>query len=106
VYLLAIAAVSCGVFPQQTLAGQVEAYVVFELGASSDESASADKLRGTSLGNCKQLIIGRHARDVFVHIACDERDQGENYLDQAFLRLSRTDGIVRATIVSLRSGKD
>jgi hypothetical protein len=79
-----------------------QAYVVFEIAASSNVSATTDKLRSTSLGNCKQLIIGGHLRDVFVHIACDEGGD----LNQAFLRLSRVDGIARATIVSLKNVVD
>jgi hypothetical protein len=107
-YLLAVATVCSGAFPHQTLAAQVQAYVVFEIGASSDQNAAAEKLRSTSLGNCKQVIIGRHARDVFVHIACDERGGPEDtsHLNQAFLRLSRVDGVARANIVSLKLGAD
>jgi len=106
-YLLAVATVCSGAFPQQTLAAQVQAYIVFEIGASSDQNATADKLRSTSLSNCKQLIIGRHARDVFVHIACDESGAPDtSYLNQAFLRLSRVDGVARANIVSLKLGAD
>ncbi len=105
--LLAIGA-CCGAIPQQTLAAQVQAYVIFGIAASSDVSAAAEKLRSTSLSNCLQLVIGRHAQDVFVHIACDEReDRGDtSYLNQAFLALSRVDGIARATIVSLKYGTD
>jgi hypothetical protein len=79
-----------------------QAYVVFEIAASSDVSAATDKLRSTSLGNCLQLIIGAHLRDVFVHIACD---QGGD-LNQALLRLSRVDGVARATILSLKTATD
>jgi hypothetical protein len=108
VSLLAVAAACCGAIPQQALAAQVQAYVIFEVAASSDVSAASEKLRSTSLGNCLQLIIGRHARDVFVHIACDERGgRGDtSYLSQAVLALSRVDGIARATIVSLKQGTD
>ena len=106
--LLAVAAACCGAIPQQVLAAQVQAYVIFEIVASADVSAAAEKLRSTSLGNCLQLIIGRHARDVFVHIACDERgDRGDtSFLNRAFLALSGVDGIARATIVSLKHGTD
>jgi hypothetical protein len=106
--LLAVAAACCGAIPQQALAAQVQAYVIFEIAASSDASAAVEKLRSTSLGNCLQLIIGGHARDIFVHIACDERgDRGDtSFLNQAFLALSRVDGIARATIVSLKPGTD
>jgi hypothetical protein len=101
--LLAVA-VCCGAIPQQAFAAQVQAYVVFEIAASSDVSAAAEKLRSTSLSNCLQLVVGRHAQDVFVHIACDEREdrRDASYLNQAFLALSRVDGIDRATIVSLK----
>jgi hypothetical protein len=79
------------------LAAQVQAYGIFEIVPSSDGNAVAEKLRSTSLRNCLQLVVGRHARDIFVHIACDERD-----LSEGFLELSRVDGISRATIVSLK----
>jgi hypothetical protein len=93
--------------PQQALAAVVQAYIIFEIAASSDETATAEKLRSTGLANCLQLIIGRHARVVFVHIACDERgDSDPSYLNQALQRLSRVDGIARATLVSLKQGTD
>jgi hypothetical protein len=104
---LAVAAACCGAIPQHALAAQVQAYVIFEIVASSNVSAVADKLRSTSLGNCLQLIFGSHARDIFVHIACDEEDRGgTSYLNRAFLALSRVDGVARATIVSLKHGAD
>jgi hypothetical protein len=82
---------------QVALAAQLQAYVIFEIVPSSDENAAAEKLKSASLRNCLQLVVGRHARDVFVHIACDERD-----LNEGFSELSRVDGISRATIVSLK----
>ena len=44
----------------------------------------------------------------FVHIACDEHGDREDTsnLNQAFMTLSRVDGIARATIVSLKHGTD
>jgi len=106
--MLTVAAACCGGTPQQALAAQVQGYVIFEIAASSDVSAATEKLRSTSLGNCLQLIIGHHARDVFVHIACDEHGDREDTsnLNQAFMTLSRVDGIARATIVSLKHGTD
>jgi hypothetical protein len=102
--LLAITAACAAAFPQQALAAQVQTYVIFEVAASSDQNAVAEKLRSTSLGNCLQLLIGQHARDVFVHIACDESGQDSKYLEQAFLQLARVDGISRATIVAMKQG--
>jgi hypothetical protein len=99
-FLLVVAAA----FPQQTQAAQVQTYVIFEIAASSDQTTVADKLRSTSLGNCLQLVVGQHARDVFVHIACDESGQDTSYLEKAFLQLSRVEGIARATIVALKQG--
>jgi hypothetical protein len=61
-------------FPQQTLAAQVQTYVIFEVAASSDQNAVAEKMRTTSLGNCLQLVVEQHARDVFVHITCVGHD--------------------------------
>jgi hypothetical protein len=94
---LVVVVACCWAIPQVALAAQVQAYVIFEIVPSSDENAAAEKLKSASLRNCLQLVVGRHARDVFVHIACDERD-----LNQGFLELSRVDGISRATIVSLK----
>jgi hypothetical protein len=87
------------------IAAQVQAYVVFEVAGSSAVSTTADKLRSTSLGNCKQLVIGQHARDIFVHIACDEGNN-TSYLNQALLRLSQVDGIGRVSVISLKHGTD
>jgi hypothetical protein len=91
--------------PQQALAATVQAYIVFETTASSDEGAAAEKLRSTSLANCLQLVVGSHARVVLVHIACDERGE-PSYLNQALLKLSGLDGIARATLVWLKQGVD
>jgi hypothetical protein len=103
-YLLAVAAACAAAFPQQALAAQVQTYVIFEIAKSSDQNAVAEKLRSTNLGNCLQLVVGQHARDVFVHIACDESGQDSSYLEKALLQLSRVDGIARATMVSLKQG--
>jgi hypothetical protein len=103
--LLAAAAACWGAVPPQARAAQVQAYLLFEIAASADGSAVAERLRSTSLGNCLQLIIGRHTRDVFLHVACDERGERDtSYLNQAVLALSRVDGIARATVVSLKHG--
>jgi hypothetical protein len=103
-YLLVVVAAWSAAFPQQARAAQLQTYAIFEIAASADGGAVADKLRSTSLGNCLQLVIGTHARDVFVHIACDETTQDSKYLEKALLDLSRTEGIVRATIVALKQG--
>ena len=103
-YLLATAAACSAAFPQQTLAAQIQTYVIFEIAASSDQTAVTEKLRSTSLGNCLQLVVGQQARDVFVHIACDESGQDSKYLETAFLKLSGIPGIARATIVALKQG--
>jgi hypothetical protein len=93
-----VVAVACwGGIPQRSLAAGVQAYVIFEISASSNETA--ESLRSASLANCKQLVIGNQERDFFVHIACDEHGN----LDQAFLELSRLNGIVHATIVSIKN---
>jgi hypothetical protein len=101
--LLAVTAAACSAaLPRQSQAAQVQTYVMFEIAASADAKAVADTLRSTSLGNCLQLVVGQQARDVFVRIACDESGPDSNYLATAFLRLSRVDGIARATIVALK----
>ena len=102
--LFAVAAF-CSAIPQVASAAQVQAYVLFELAAPASAAAATERLRSTSLSNCLQLIIGGHARDVFVHIACDERDdRSTSFLNQAVMDLSRVEGVSRATIYSLRHG--
>lgn len=88
---------TCCATPQMAHAAQVQAYGLFEIIPSSDSRAVAEKLRSTSLQNCLQLVVGSHARDIIVHIACDEGN-----LSEGFVELSRADGIARATIVSLK----
>ena len=104
VFLLATACF--GAFAQQALAAQVQAYAIFELAPSANVSAAVEKLRSTSLGNCLQLVIGTNARDVFLHLACDERGVDTSYLNQAMIALSRVDGVSRATIISMKHGTD
>ena len=103
--LLAIAAICAAAFPQKTFAAQVQAYVIFETAASSNADNIADKLRGTSLANCLLIIVGRRARDVLVHIACDE-EVNTNYLGRAFAQLSGVDGIARANLVLIKGGTE
>ena len=103
--LLAIAGICASAFPQKAFAAQVQAYVIFETSASSDADGAAEKLRGTSLTNCLQIIVGRRARDVLVHIACDEQ-ANTNYLNQAFLELSGVGGITRANLALMKRGTE
>jgi hypothetical protein len=102
---LAVAAICAVAFPQKTFAAQIQAYVIFETGASSDADNIADKLRSTSLANCLQIVVGRRARDVLVHIACDEQ-ANTNYLGGAFAKLSGVDGIARANLVLMKQGTE
>jgi hypothetical protein len=104
VFLLATACF--GAIAQQAFAAQVQAYAIFEFAPSANVSAAVEKLRSTSLGNCLQLVIGTNARDVFLHLACDERGVDTSYLNQAMIALSRVEGVSRATIVSLKHGTD
>jgi hypothetical protein len=91
--------------PQQTIAAQVQAYVIFETGATSNAETVADKLRSTSLNNCLLIIVGRRARDVLVHVACDEQ-ANSNYLGRAFAELSGVDGVARANLVLVKAGTE
>jgi hypothetical protein len=103
-YVLALTTVYFVAHSQPALAAQVQAYMLFDV-AASDASAVAEKLRGTSLGNCLQLIVGSHARVVVVHLACDEDDRADTrFLSQAVIELSRVDGVARATVVAIRRG--
>jgi hypothetical protein len=101
--VLLLAACFSGIgFAQHALAAEVQAYALFEVASSANVSAAAEKLRGTSLGNCLQLVVGTKTRDVFLHIACDD----PSYLTQAMIALSRVEGVSRATIISIRNGAD
>jgi len=93
--------------PQHALAAQVQAYIMFDVAASSNAGAVVENLRSTSLGNCLQLIVGSHARTVVLHLACDEDDRADTrFLSQALIELSRVDGVARTTTVSVRRGND
>jgi hypothetical protein len=107
-FALALAILCSKAIPNHALAAQVQSYLLFELSASSSASAAAEKLRGTSLANCLQLVIGSHGREVFVHLACDERGDRVDitYLNQAVIEPSRVDGVARTTILSLKHGSD
>ena len=73
---------------------QVEAYVIFERDAAADKAATKEKLRSTSLRMCKQLIVGDHDQDVFVHLNCTENGDSKN-LNAAVTELSKVKGISR-----------
>jgi len=104
-YVIAAAAPCLLLVSQPALAAQVQAYIMFDVAASSNVSAVAETLRSTSLGNCLQLIVGSQARTVVVHLACDEDDRADTrFLSQAVIELSRVDGVARATVVALRRG--
>ena len=103
-YALALAVACFSAIPQQAAAAQVQAYAIFEVAPSANVNATVEKLRGTSLGNCLHLVIGTQARDVILHIACDESSTNTSYLNQAMVALSKIDGISRATIVSVKQG--
>jgi hypothetical protein len=88
-YALALAAVCFSAIPQQAAAAQVQAYAIFEVASSANVNATVEKLRGTSLGNCLHLVIGTQARDVILHIACDERSTDTSYLNQAMVAFQK-----------------
>ena len=101
-YALAATTVCFVALSQPALATQVQASMLFDVAASSDASAVAEKC-GTSLGNCLQLIVGSHARVLarvlaIVHLACDEDDRTDTrVLSQAVCRVSiRPNGEMRA----------
>jgi hypothetical protein len=103
---------AAAIFATGTLAGshvasaeQAQAYLLFEIAVASDPSGTAERLRSTSLGNCLQVVIGSFARDVIVHLACDERGGGQvgtSYLNQAVLELSRVNGVAQSTVLMVR----
>jgi hypothetical protein len=69
--------------PQHALAAQVQAYIMFDVAASSNAGGVVEKLRSTSLGNCLQLIVGSHARTVVLHLACDEDDRAGHEISES-----------------------
>jgi hypothetical protein len=103
-YALILAATCFSTIPQQALAAQVQAYAIFEVTSSANVSATAEKLRGTSLGNCLIRVIDTQAGAVVLHIACDESSANTSYLNQAMVALSKVDSVSRATIMSVRQG--
>ena len=103
-YALVLAATCFSTIPQQALAAQVQAYAIFEIAPSGNVSATAEKLKGTSLGNCLTRVIDTQAGAVVLHIACDESSANTSYLNQAMVALSKVDGVSRATIMSVRQG--
>jgi hypothetical protein len=105
-YVLAASAACLVTFSQQALAAVFQAYVIVDVAPASNASATAEKLRSTSLGNCLKLILGSDARTVVLHLACDESGADTKFLSQALIDLSRVDGVARATIVSVRRGND
>jgi hypothetical protein len=100
----AVAAVALGTAPQEVAAKTIQAYLLFEL-TGSNTAGVVEKLRSTSLGNCKQVLLGPPiAQDVIMHLACDESDdrQDTRYMSQALLDLARVDGVKRATILVVK----
>jgi hypothetical protein len=101
---LAVALASSGLCSQPAMASQVQAYMLFELDDAFGSGDTIERLRSTSLSNCLQLIIGSHARDVFVHVACDEAGGGGSVdnLNDALGELSAVEGVARATVISVK----
>lgn len=89
--------------PCQAAAKVVVAYLLFDISGSD----VAEKLKSTSLGNCKQLLVGQvSSNEQILHLACDERD-GEShvtYLSQAVVQLAQIEGVERATVLLIRTG--
>jgi hypothetical protein len=82
-------------------AKSVVAYILFDI-AGSD---AAEKLRSTSLGNCKQVLVGRNLDELIVHLRCDEHERESNvsYLSQAVMELAQVEGVRRATVLVVRT---
>ena len=97
----AVALVALGTAPPEAAAKTVQAYLLFEL-TGSNTTTTIEKLRSTSLGNCKQVLLGHPiAHEVMVHLACDESDarNATRYMSQALLELAGVDGVKRATLL-------
>ena len=100
----AVATVALGTAPPEATAKAIQAYLLFEL-TGSNTTVVVEKLRSTSLGNCKQLLLGHPiSHEVIVHLACDESDERNDtrYMSQALLELARVDGVKRATILVVK----
>jgi len=76
------------------------AYMLFEIAAASDYSATVSNLKSTSLMNCKQLFIGNRGQDVFISVDCDDSGgtQLETVLNQAVMKLSQVNGVAKTTV--------
>src|SRR5262249_18568565 len=103
-YAFALAAACFSVVPQQAVAAQVQAYAIFEVAPSANVNAAVEKLRGTSLSNCLQLVIGAQARDVILNFRWEGRSTDTSYLNQVRVAFERVDGISRETIVWVKQG--
>jgi hypothetical protein len=85
-------------------AGTVQGYVLFEIDGSKPDIVR-EKLRSSSLANCKQTLAGNAMpNEVIVHLACDERDDRNEtrYMSQAVMELARIDGVKRATTLVVK----
>ena len=88
--------------PCQAFAKSVVAYLLFEITGSD----TAEKLKSTSLSNCKQLLVGSaEANELIFHLLCDERDGNSKstYTNQAVLELAQVQGVRRATVLVIRT---
>jgi hypothetical protein len=102
--LVAVAALSLCALPSAAVARVIQAYLLFEADPSKTD-AVREKLRGTSLGNCLQVLVGHPApNEIIVHLACDEQDDRNptGNLNRAVLELSAIDGVKRASIMVVR----
>jgi hypothetical protein len=95
------ATVALGAASHEATAEQMGAYLLFEL-TGSDTAAVTARLESTSLGNCKQLLVGDAPSDeVIFHLLCDE-DEGTTNMSQAVVELARVDGVRRATVLAVK----
>ena len=77
----------------------VESLVLIE--GREQENLDEEALRGISLSNAKQVVVGRTPRGrVIVHVAANTLDD----LRQAFLDLIKVPGVSSAVTLTLRSG--
>jgi hypothetical protein len=83
---------------------QARAYVLFEL-AEAGTDVAVEKLRSSSLGNCKQIPLEHSAyNEVILHLDCYEPDESNEYLSQAVMQLAAIDGVRRATVLFVKPG--
>ena len=81
----------------------MRAYLLFTIAA--DKPSAATELGHKSLANAKQIVIGGHLGDVFLHVESSEQDRAHPaaHLTRAMADLSAIDGVTAMSVISIRA---